>query len=251
MVASVSDIFGGGSFDTIFSIGLSGGGNEGQQAAKVAVEAAQTEINRIRGYKVRLTPSDKQRLSKIQEEITAIDQKARDGTVRSDEIETRSELFREADEIIGKPSAEVEADETLEGYRQQIDDLLAPRLDGSKQRRLETLERVKANLETQISEGDESGITRNRLVNINKQITELTPPRRIQDLSTSEKTEYNRLVQQVNDYAGAKLVLNVRESVRVFNLQKTIDDLSASLPPDPSSQPTAASVARAYARTGF
>ncbi len=251
MVASVSDIFGGGTADSIFSIGVSGGGNEGQQAAKVAVEAAETEINRIRGYKLRLTPADKQRLGKIQEEITAIDEKARAGTIRPDEIEARSELFREADEIIGKPSANVEADETLEDYRQQIDDLLAPRLDGAKKRRLETLEKFKLSLEDQISEGDESAITRNRLVNVNKQITDITPPRRIQDLSTSEKAEYNRLVQQVNDYAGAKLVLNARESIRVYNLQKTIDDLSSSLPPDPSSQPTPAAVARAYARSGF
>ncbi len=248
MVASVSDIFGGGTFDTIFSIGITGGGNEGQQVAQVAVDAAKAEINRIRGYKPRLTPQESERLAKIQEQITTIDKKAQEGTVRPDEIETRSELFREADTIIGKPSADVEADETLEGYRQEIDDLLAPKLDGSRKRRLEGLEKLKANLEDQIAGGDESSITRSRLINANKQINTLTPPRRVQDLSIREKAEYNRLVKQVNDYAGAKLVLNVRESTRVYNLQKTIDDLSGSLPPDPSSQPTAASVARAYAR---
>ncbi|MGH1353401.1 MAG: hypothetical protein ACRBBN_21715, partial [Methyloligellaceae bacterium] len=200
------------------------------------------------GYKPRLTPGESERLSKIQEQITAIDKKAQEGTIRPDEIETRSELFREADTIIGKPSAEVEADETLEGYRQEIDDLLAPKLDGSIKRRLDRLEKLKTNLEDQIGGGDDSTITRNRLINANKQISSLTPPRRVQDLTVREKTEYNRLVKQVNDYAGAKLVLNVRESTRVYNLQKTIDDLSSSLPPDPSSQPTAASVARAYAR---
>lgn len=248
MVASISDVFGGGTFDTIFSIGVTGGGNEGQQVAQVAVDAAKAEINRIRGYKPRLTPGESERLSKIQEQITAIDKKAQEGTIRPDEIETRSELFREADTIIGKPSAEVEADETLEGYRQEIDDLLAPKLDGSIKRRLDRLEKLKTNLEDQIGGGDDSTITRNRLINANKQISSLTPPRRVQDLTVREKTEYNRLVKQVNDYAGAKLVLNVRESTRVYNLQKTIDDLSSSLPPDPSSQPTAASVARAYAR---
>ncbi len=248
MVASISDVFGGGTADTIFSIGLSGGGNEGQQAAKVAVDAAKAEINRIRGYKPRLTPAESERLSKIQEQITALDSKARDGTIRPDEIENRSELFKEADTIIGKPSAEVEADETLEGYREEIDALLAPKLDGAKKRRLNTLENLKANLEDQIGGGDDSAITRGRLINANKQINDITPPRRVQDLSVREKTEYDRLVKQVNDYAGAKLVLDVREASRVYTLQQNIDNLSGSLPPDPSTQPTSASVARAYAR---
>ncbi len=250
MVATASDLFGGVGSSAIFSIGLSTPAQPAQQSAKVAIDAAKAEINTIRGYKPRLTLAENQRLSKIQEEIQVLDRKASDGTIRQDEIQTRSELFLEADVIIGKPSANVESDSTLEGFREQIDELLAAKLDPPRARRLETLEKYKENVTELINNGDTSGITRARLQNVSKQISDLAPPRTIQSLSVTEKAEYDRLVEQVNNYAGAKIVLNARESIRVFNLQKTIDDLSSSLPPDQSGQPTASEVAQAYARIG-
>ena len=246
MTISATEIFGSFSSDAFFSIGVTNV-NPAQQSTKVAVDAAKAEINRIRGYKPRLTNAENQRLAKIQERIGELDAKARDGTIRPDEIETRSELFLEADFIIGKPSAGVESDSTLEGIREEIDELLAPRLDPARAKRLETLEKYKTNIEKLINNGDNSGITRGRLQNVSRQIAELTPPRKIQDLSVSERTQYDNLVEQANNHAGAKVVLNSREAIRVYNLQKNIDDLSASLPPDPTTQPTSASVSRAYA----
>ncbi|MEM7620040.1 MAG: hypothetical protein AAF228_06195 [Pseudomonadota bacterium] len=242
-----SSVFGVTSTSSIFSAGLSAAPTDGQQAAQTSIDAAKQEINRIRGYKVRLTPADNKRLDDIQKEIQELDAKAANGTIRADEIEDRSELFLEADTIIGKPSAEVEADDTLEGLRQQIDALLAPQLQGSQANRLEQLERIKTTLEEQLSDGG-GDIIRQQFRNVSRQIQELSPPRQIGQLSTAEKSEYDRLVEEVNNYAGAKLVLNAQESIRVASLESTINDLSSSLPPDPSSQPTAASVSRAYAR---
>lgn len=248
MVDSIGQaVFGAANASSLFSIGVSGGATDAQQAAKVSVDAAKTEINRIRGYKLRLTPAENQRLADIQEDIRELDAKAANGTIRADEIEDRSELFLEADTIIGKPSAGVEADSTLEGLRQQIDDLLAPRLQGSQLRRFEQLERFKTNLEEQLENGA-GDIVRQQFRNVSRQIQELSPPRQIGQLSIAEQREYERLVEEVNNYAGAKLVLNVQESIRVAALENTINELSSSLPPDPSSQPTAADVSRAYAR---
>ena len=248
--SAVSSIFGSGSAETIFAAGVTGGATPAQQAAKTTIDSAQREINRIRGYKLQLTPAEENQLSKIQEDIRAIDRKAADGTVRQDELDDRAELYREADTIIGKPSAEVDSDTILEGYRQAIDDLLAPRLDRPAANRLETLENLKANIEEQIGDNPNSRTAQLQLQNVARQINDIVVPRNISELSQSERVEYDRLVEQVNEYAGAKLVLDARESVRVFNLEKTIQDMQGSLPPDPASQPTASSVARAYARFG-
>ena len=138
----------------------------------------------------------------------------------------------------------------MEGYRQAIDDLLAPRLDRLAANRLETLENLKATIEEQIGDNPKNRTAQLQLQNVSRQINDIVVPRNISELSQSERVEYDRLVEQVNEYAGAKLVLNARESVRVYNLEKTIQDMQGSLPPDPASQPTASSVARAYARFG-
>lgn len=248
--SAVSSIFGAGSAVSIFAAGVTGGATPAQQAAKTTVDSANREINRIRGYKLQLTPAEENQLGKIQDKIRAIDKKAAAGTVRQDEIDDRSELYLEADVIIGKPSAEVESDDILETYRTAIDDLLAPRLDRLSANRLETLEKLKANIEEQIGDNPKNRTAQLQLQNVSRQINDVNVPRRIQELSQSERIEYDRLVEQVNEYAGAKLVLNARDSIRVYNLEKTIADFQSSLPPDPASQPTASSVARAYARFG-
>jgi len=72
--------------------------------------------------------------------------------------------------------------------------------------------------------------------------------RGVHELSATEKREYDSLVRQVNDYAEAKLLLNAKESVRVYELQKSIEQLAELLPPDTSGQPTAAQAASIYAR---
>ena len=59
MVVSATSIFGGGSADSIFGAGQSGGATDAQIAAQAVVDASKQEINRIRDYKPLLTPAEK------------------------------------------------------------------------------------------------------------------------------------------------------------------------------------------------
>ena len=250
MAVTASSIFGdsAGSATSIFAAGKSGGATDAQIAAKTVVDASKQEINRIRGYKPLLTPAENKRLGEIQTEITKLNEKAANGTLRTDEIEDRAELFLEADTIIGKPSANVENDDFLDGIREQIDDLLAPRLTPQQENRLETLNTLLAGFEERLAEDNTNVVAIRQVQNIQKQIANIDVPRLVSQLSVSEKQEYDALVEQANEHAGAKLLLNAQESVRVQNLEETIERVSSSLPASAAGQPTAASVARAYAR---
>lgn len=250
MVASVSDIFGGGSASNIFAAGVSSGATDAQQAAQQVVNASNQEIKRIRGYKLQLTPAENKRLTEIQTEITKINQKVGNGTVRQDELEDREVLFLEADTIIGKPSAGVENDDVLDGIREEIDTLLTKRFTPQQQARLDTLSTLKESFQERLDDDPSNINSIRQLQNIQFQIDQIDQPRQISQLSVSEKKSYDELVERANNHAGAKLLLNSRESVRVQQLQQTIDDMASSLPADPASQPTAASVARAYTRLG-
>lgn len=252
MADILSAIFGSSSATNIFAANLSTTSEvtPQQQTAQTSIKAAKREINRIKGYKLQLTIAENEQLVKIQEQIQKIEQKAADGTVRPDEIEDRSELYLEADEILGKPSVDVENDETLADLNEQIDELLAPRLNPRDAKRLERLENLQASLEDEISSGDSNRTTELRLQNVLKQINQIDIPRYVHELSISDQKAYNDLADQVNEHAGAKLVLNARESKRVYDLEQSISQLEQLLPADTSSQPTSASVARAYARIG-
>lgn len=248
MAIEATSIFGGGTAVSIFAANVTGGASEAQQAAQVVVDAAKQQINRIRGYKLQLTPADNKRLEEIQAEIVKINQKATNGTVRQDEIEDRAELFLEADIILGKPSAEVENDDVLDDIRARIDEVLAPRLTPQQEDRLATLNTLLANFEERLADDPSNVIAIRQVQNIQKQIANIDVPRLVTQLSVSEKLEYDALVEEANTHAGAKLLLNARETGRVQALEETIASMEAQLPPDPAGQPTAAAIARAYTR---
>ena len=130
-------------------------------------------LNRIRGYKLQLTPAENKRLSEIQEKISKINEKAANGTVRDDEIQDRSELFLEADTIIGKPSAEVENDDVLDGLREQIDEVLAPRLTPQQQDRLDTLNTLLASFEERLGDDPSNVVAIRQVQNIQRQISNI------------------------------------------------------------------------------
>ena len=247
-VTAVNAIWGAGTADSLLEITSGGGDNSAVSAAKLSIGAMEREINRVRGYKLRLTPADQGRLDKLQEKIQVIDQRASEGDARADELEERAELFKEADRILGKPSANVEFDDTLDGIKTKIDTLLEPRLDTNQQRRRHTLETLRDNLRAQIDENPNSLTARKQLQNVSRQLNELLPARQLSELSVAERSEYDDLVEQANDHVGVKLLLNANESIKVFNLQNAINDLSASLPEDQAEQPSAAAVSRAYSR---
>lgn len=250
MPVEATSIFGGGSATTLFAATVSGGATDAQQAAQVVVDASKKEINRIRGYKLQLTPAENKRLSELQEQIGKINDKAANGTVRDDELEDRSELFLEADTIIGKPSAGVENDDVLDGLREQIDEVLAPRLTPQQQDRLDTLNTLLTSFEERLADDPSNVVAIRQVQNIQRQISNIDVPRKVTELTVAEKQEYDELVEQANNHAGAKLLLNARESARVQALEETIGQMSSLLPADPAGQPTAAAVARAYARIG-
>ncbi len=247
--AKATDFFGGRTADSVFSIGVSGGGaTDSQLAAKAIIASNEREINRIRGYKVQLTPSDNQRLRVLRDKILTINERATNATASGKDFEDRIKYLAEADKILGKPSADIEADDILATLRKKIDDLLAPKLSPAVERRVKTLETLKASFEAKVARNVENRTPQLQLQNVTRQILKLTPARSISQLSVAEKREYDELARLTNLHVGDKLVLNSREAIRVADLQTSINSLKASLPPDTSGQPTAAAVARAYTR---
>ena len=250
MAVSATSIFGGGSAVSVFSATVSGGATDAQQAAQVVVDASKQQINRIRGYKVQLTPAENKRLEDIQSQILKINEKASNGTVRQDELDDQGELFLEADIIIGKPSATVENDDVLDGLREKIDAVLAPRLTPQQQDRLDTLNTLLTAFEERLADDSSNVVAIRQVQNVQKQIAQIDVLRKVTELTVSERAEYDALVDEANAHAGAKLLLNSRESARVQALEETIQQMSGLLPADPAGQPTAAAVARAYTRLG-
>ena len=83
---SAETLFGSGAAGSILSAGQSASGISNQQSAATIITSQKREINRIRGYKLDLTPADLQKLSKLKEKIQVIEAKAAAGTVRVDEL---------------------------------------------------------------------------------------------------------------------------------------------------------------------
>ncbi len=206
--------------------------------------AAKREINRIRGYKLDLTPAEKQKLSDNQAEILKIQEKVSAGTVRADELEDRVELLEEADRIIGKPTVDVEADDRLGELNDLRLAILSPRLDNATQKRVKFMLRFKDNLETELNENPERFSLQQRFQAISRQIDSLTPLRPMSQLSRAEVKNYDDVVELINDHAGVKIELTAAEARRVAALEDSIASFQGSLPD--FSQPSAQQVSRAY-----
>lgn len=245
--ASASQIFGSSSVDSVFSAGQSAPATQEQETARITIDAQRREINRLRGYKLSLTPAEKNRLTEIQVEIQEIETKASSGTVRNDELDDRTALLAEADEIIGKPTVDIEADEFLAELAGILEALLAPKLNPVVEKRVEQLERVKATVEEALN-ANNTDTLRAQFQNITAQIEALTPPRAVSQLSSTERRAYDDLAILINDHVGAKLQLNSRETIRVAELESSIINLQGLLAPDITQQPTPQAVARAYTR---
>jgi len=247
--AKATDFFGDRSADSVFSIGVSGGSaTDSQLAAKAIIASNEREINRIRGYKVQLTPSDNQRLRVLRDKIITINERATNATASEKDFEDRIGFLAEADKILGKPSADIEADDILATLREKINDLLAPKLSPAVERRVKTLETLKSSFEAQVTRNVKNRTPQLQLQNVTRQLLNLTPARAVSELSVPERREYDELASLTNLHVGDKLVLNSREAIRVADLQASINSLKSSLPADTSGQPTAAAVARAYTR---
>lgn len=245
---AAESLFGSTSADTIIGAGLAGSNSSAQNALTMTI-AAKREINRIRGYKIELTLSEKQRLLDLQEKIKKIDVKINDGTVRPDELDDRIAFRDEADRIIGKPIVDVEADETLKEYNNLKLAILQPRLDPTLRKRIEFMERYKDTLEKELSFNPDRLSLQRAFRGIASQIDRLNPLRSPAQLRGQEIKAYDDIVELINNHAGAKVELTVAESRRVEALQKAISDFQSQVPD--LSQPTPQQAARAYTALVF
>ena len=243
---SANSIFGSPSAESVFAAGSSGSDQAGE-IALVTIEAHRREINRIRGYKLQLTVPEKQQLAQIQVEVQEIQQRISSGTARDDELDDRKELLAEADRIIGKPTVDVEADQTLADLAGAIQTLLQPKLDPQKAKTVERLERIKDNLEAKLTANPESKTLLAQFQSAFKVLSDLAPLRDVKSLSQAEQRAYDLAVEAVNEHVGVKIELTAKEAIRVAELDASISQLQ-SLVPDTTGQPTASAVAQAYVR---
>jgi len=246
IAATATSFFGSSSAESIFSSGQSASITPDQQSAKVIISAHKREINRIRGYKEELTPTDNNRLTKLAEKISAIAAKANAGTVRPDELKDRTEYLQEADRIIGKPTVDLEVDITLAGYNNLKLAILEPKLDPATAKRVAFLERFKNNLEDIINSNPDRLAPQRQFQSVAGLIDQLKPLRLTTDLSRTEAKTYDNIVNLMNDHVGHEIELSVKDSNRVIALERSIALFQGSLGPDLSQQPTPQAVANAY-----
>jgi len=250
--AKATDFFGSPSVDSVFSAGTTPPASQEQETARVTIQAQKREINRLRGYKLQLTPADNKKLADIQVKVQEIEAKAQNGTVREDELEDRLDLLAQADAIIGKPIANVNEDEAISDELAKqagiLEALLEPKLSPALEKRYEQLLRVKETIEASFAANPESDTLRAQFQNITAQVDALKPPRPISQLSLSERKAYDDLADLINETAGVEIQLSSRDSIRVAELESSIINLQQLLPPDISQQPTPQDVTRAYTR---
>lgn len=231
------DFFGGGDATTFLGGGTAtdlfgkSSVNSEQQVAETIVTASRREINRIRGYKLQLTPAETAQLDAIQAEILKIQEKTQNGTVRPDELVDRTALYEEADLLIGKPvlDFDTDADDTYTEYVSALETLMLPTLDPAVQDRVDTLSRVKDNLEEKLSESPESATLLSRFQSVSGIIDELQPLRLVEQLSAEERALYDTTVELINDYTGVELQLSSVDAMRVTQLERTIEQFGGTV----------------------
>ena len=244
--ATAESFFGSTSADSIISAGLSSSGTSDQQSAAAIIKSQKREINRIRGYKLELSPADLQKLNKLQEKIQQIEAKAATGTVREDELKDRLEFLDEADRVIGKPVVDIEVDDTLAEYNALKLALLEPKLDRATAKHVAFLERFKNTVQEQINNAPERHSLALKFQSISGIINSLSPLRSPASLSKAESKTYDDIVELINDHVDVKVELTAAETVKVAALESSIAQFQSALGPDPSQQPTAQAVANAY-----
>lgn len=217
-----------------------------QQSASVIISSHRREINVIRGYKPELNQNEQLRLAELEDVVREVEEKSIAGTARQDELDDRLEAIDEANEIIGKPIVDVEADETLAEYNSLKLALLEPVLDPIKQKAVDRLNRLKTGFEEQIAENPERRGLNRQFQAVTRQIEAINPLNSPSDLSPEAQRVYDDVVELINNHTGVKLELTAAETRRVEELQASITQLQGLLGPDPGSEPTPGAVSRAY-----
>ena len=94
-----------------------------------------------------------------------------------------------------------------------------------KKQRLERLRRLSNNLEVAFIGGNRSTTLMTQLVNVQKQISDLVPPRLISELSPTDKRAYDLLVEKVNERAGVEMILPANKRERIEKIQAAMAQL--------------------------
>ena len=216
-------IFGPATADALFSAGLS----TSIQANVLIVKGLQRDLDRLNGYKVDLPPAQKEELEQLQARIGRINERAGpDGVLTDRDAAERTELYQDAYKILGKDYVDVKKDSTLNGLMAKVDTLLEPKLRGAQKTRLDKLRSLESSMMADYQENPNNKLRVNQLRSIQLQIRELTTPRKMTQLSNTERADYNSLVQQINEKAGTDLLLNSTDRLKAEKIQDTIDQLS-------------------------
>lgn len=223
LFSQASDIFGKADAQTIFSSTT----GQGVGAMDLTVKALDREINRLLGFKTDFTPGEQKRLDNLQAKIGKISEKAEAGTLNVSDLKERAELYQEAYRIMGKDYVDVEGNDEIQALTDKVDALLEPRLRGARKKRLEQLRKMEENYLNQRVERPDSETTSLRLRNVKQQISRLTPPRDISDLSPAERRDYDDLVARINALAEQEYLLPAKKRIRVEELQASKAQLQA------------------------
>ncbi len=202
----------------VFGVNAAGSVNSNQLLQK----SLKRKLDRVQGYRVDLTPAETRQLAKLQDQIVRLEQRAGPGGLSIDQYNDRAGLYREANKILGKDYVDVEADSVLKGLIDQVDALLEPKYRGAKKERLDNLRKLEIRLYESFARGNTSSALARQIANVKSQIASLVPPRRMSELSASERREYDALVEKVNARAGADYLLGARKREKAEAIQASM-----------------------------
>lgn len=191
----------------------------------VIATSLERELNRVQGYKVDLTPAESKRLASLQNQISRLEEKAGPDGLSVSQFNDRAELFREANAILGKEYVDVEADPVLKELVARVDTLLEPKLRGAQKKRLDNLRNLETKYLERFYAGTTSAALARQIGNVKLQIQTLTQPRKMAELSPSERRDYDALVTTINARAGTEFLLPSDRKGRAEEIQKTIASL--------------------------
>ena len=223
------DIFGTNGTNTILTANIQATSSITVDKNQMILKGLQDEIDRTMGFRTDLTVAEKQKLADLQGKITDLEKLAQERRLTSPEIKKRADLYIQSYKILGKDYVDVESDTFLKEKSAAIDELLAPELKGEPAKRLASLKKLKSRLEARVADRGESvpETLLNQIRSVNKQISNLTTPRKMSELSVTEQREYDSLVKEVNGHAGQELLLDSKKKLKIERLQRTIDAINA------------------------
>lgn len=196
---------------------------------QIIINGLQKSIDQTLGYRTNLDVAEKQKLADLQGKIADIEARQKTRLLTSDEIKQRATLFIAAYKLLGKQYTDISHDTFVKGKLDELTTLLETKPKGEQAARLKKLQNLQKDLQNQATATGAYGVdTRSlELLSISRQIGDLTPPRKISQLSITERNQYDRIVTQINDHVGNEYQLPSAKKLKIERLQATIDVLKS------------------------